>query len=102
MHANKDQKEFADWVLQVGNGELRCSSDSNADLIEIPPICIVADNIIESVFDDPTVDITKTVILTPNNDVSLSLNKQVLDRLQGKQHLHLSVDRVMCDDEEEQ
>ena len=80
MHANKDQKEFADWVLQVGNGELRCSSDCNADSIEIPPISIVADNIIESIFDDPTVDITKRVILTPQHDASLSLNKQVLDR----------------------
>ena len=99
MRANKDQKEFADWVLQVGNGEL---NDSNADSIEIPPISIVADNIIESVFDDPTVDITKRVILTPKNDASLLLNKQVLDRLQGEQRLYLSVDRVMCDDEEEQ
>ena len=102
MRASKDQKEFADWVLQVGNGELRCSSDSNADSIEIPPISIVADNIIESIFNDPTVDITERVILTPKNDASLSLNKQVLDRLQGEQRLYLSVDRVMCDDEEEQ
>ena len=99
MRAKKDQKEFADWVLQVGNGEL---NDSNADSIEIPPISIVADDIIESVFDDPTVDITKRVILTPKNDASLLLNKQVLDRLQGEKRLYLSVDRVMSDDEEEQ
>ena len=102
MCADKDQKEFADWVLQVGNGELRCSSDSNADSIEILPISIVADNIIESIFDDPTVNITKRVILTPKNDASLLLNKQVLDRLLSEQRLYLSVDRVMCDDEEEQ
>ena len=102
MRANKDQKEFAKWVLQVGNGELRCSNDSNGNSIEIPPISVVADNIIESVFDDPTVDITKRVILTPKNDPSLLLNKQVLDRLQGEQCLYVSVDRVICDDEEEQ
>ena len=83
-------------MLQVGNGEL---NDYNADSIEIPPISIVSDNIIESVFNDPTVDITKRVILTPKNDASLLLNKQVLDRLQGEQRLYLSVDRVMCDDE---
>ena len=101
MQANKDQKEFAEWVLQVGNGELECRSDSNADLIEIPPICVVDDNIIDSVFDDPTADMTKRVILAPKNDASLSLNKQVLDKLLGKQCLYVTVDQVMCDNKEE-
>ena len=43
----------------------------------------------------------KRVILTPKNDASLSLNKQVLDKLLGKQYLYLSVDWVMCDNEEQ-
>ena len=102
MRAMQDQKEFAEWVLQVGNGKLKCKTDTNADLIEIPPKTVVADNIIDSVFDDPNVNMTKRVILTPKNDASLLLNKQVLDRLPGAQRLYLSVDRVMCDDNEEQ
>ena len=77
MRANQDQQEFAEWVLQVGNGKLM---SINNNLIEIPPKCIVSDNIIDSVFDDPTCDMTKRVILTPKNDASISLllNKQVL------------------------
>ena len=98
MRANRDQQEFAEWVLQVGNGKLM---SINNNLIEIPPKCIVSDNIIDSVFDDPTCDMTKRVILTPKNDASLLLNKQVLDKLPGAQHVYLSVDRVICDDSEE-
>ena len=74
-------------MLQVGNGELKCSSYSNADSLEITPISIVANNIIESVFDDSTTDMTKRVILIPKNDASLLVSKQVLDRLLGEQHL---------------
>ena len=59
-------------------------------------------NIIDSVFDDPTCDMTKRVILTPKNDASLLLNKQVLDKLPGAQRVYLSVDQVICDDSEEQ
>ena len=102
MRAMQDQKEFAEWVLQVGNGKVKCKTATNADSIEIPPKTIVADNIIDSVFDDPNVDMTKRVIVTPKNDASLLLNKQVLDRLPGAQLLYLSVDCVICDDNEKQ
>ena len=78
MRANRDQQEFAEWVLQIGNGKLM---SINNNLIEIPPKCIVSDNIIDSVFDDPTCDMTKRVILTPKNDASLLLNKQVLGQV---------------------
>ena len=102
MHANRDHQEFAEWVLQVGNGKLNCISDTNEDSIEIPTNCVVGDNIIDSVFDDLTSDITKRIILTPKNDASLLLNKQVLDRLPGEQRIYLSVDQAICDNKEEQ
>ena len=59
----------------MGNGKLNCISGRNEDSIEMPTNCAVADNIIDSVFDDQTSDITKRIILTPKNDASLLLNK---------------------------
>ena len=102
MRANRDQQEFAEWVLQVGNGKLNAISDTNENSIEMPTNCVVADNIIDSVFDDLTSDITKRIILTPKNDASLLLNKQVLDRRPGEQRIYLSVDQAICDNKEEQ
>ena len=102
MRAKGDQREFAEWVLQLGNGKLKYKSDMTTDSIEIPSKCIVADNIIDNMFDDPVYNMTDRVILTPKNDASLLLNKQVLERLPGDQHVYLSVDKVICDDNEEQ
>ena len=76
---------------------MNCISDANEDSLEIPTNCVVADNIIDTVFDDLTSDIAKGIILTPKNDASLLLNKQVLDRLPGEQHIYLSVDQAICD-----
>ena len=39
MRAHKDQKEFSEWVLKLGNGELKCSvlEDDDAEYcVEIP------------------------------------------------------------------
>ena len=46
MHANRDQQEFVESVLQVGNGKLNCISDTKEDSIEILTNCVVADHII--------------------------------------------------------
>ena len=47
-------------MLQEGNSKLKCRTDNNADSIKIPLQSIVAaDNIIDSVFDDPTTDMTQ-------------------------------------------
>ena len=102
MHANRDQQEFAEWVLQVGNSKLTCISDTNEDSREIPTNCAVADSIIDSAFDDLTSDITKRIILAPKNDASLLFTKQALDRLPAEQCIYLSLDQAICDKKEEQ
>ena len=102
MRAHKDQHNFADWLLRLGEGKLKCARNVNIeDSIEIPSSCIVAD-LIDSIFDDICYDMTKRVILTPKNDASLQLNSEVLKKLPGTHHVYLSMDKVICDNEEEQ
>lgn len=103
MRAHKDQKEFSEWVLKLGNGELKCSvlEDDDAEYcVEIPYSCVVMNDIVNSVFND-AIDATSAVILTPRNDASLLLNAQVLSKLPGTQHVYYSTDRIIIDNEEE-
>ena len=103
MRAHKDQKEFTEWVLKLGNGELKSSvaEDDDAEYsVEIPHSCVVTNDIVNIVFNG-TFGATSTVILTPKNDASLILNKQVLSKVPGEQHVYYSTDKIITDNEED-
>ena len=73
------------------------------DSVDIPTKCIVSSDVIDTVLADLSSDLTTTVLLTPKNEASLALlNNQVLNRLEGEKRLYLSVDRVVCDNKEEE
>ena len=104
MRADADQHEFADWLLQLGNGDLDCPNNMIPGSIYIPPQCnIVLDDIVSSVFNNVTdpKSLSNTVILTPTNEESLSLNNEVLKKLPGVCKVYLSSDKAICDNEEE-
>ena len=104
MCTHKDQKEFSEWVLKLGNGELKRSvlEDDDAEYcVEIPYSCVVTNDIVNSVFNE-AIDATSAVILTPKNDALLLLNAQVLSKLLGAQHVYYSTDRIIIDNEESQ
>ena len=98
MRARQDEKEFAAWLLQLGNGELQSQTDpTNQGIIDIPSECMLTENIIDAVFPDVSTASTQHVILTPKNDASLQLNDKVLERLPGDMQTYYSSDRVICD-----
>ena len=40
MRAHQEEKEFAKWLLKLGNGELKSeSSDASDQSIDIPDMC---------------------------------------------------------------
>jgi hypothetical protein len=49
MRALENEKEFADWVLKIGNGTL---NDENED-VTIPPECICEGNLADEIFSNP-------------------------------------------------
>ncbi len=98
MRARSDQQEFASWLLQLGNGELKSSCDDvTSDTIDIPEQCIVSGNIIDAVFPDMTGDVTKNAVLTPKNETTLKLNDEILDRVEGQERVYVSIDKVVTD-----
>ena len=100
MRASVEEKDFARWLLQLGNGDLQSQSTSDDGMIDIPPECVI-DDIVDTIFPDFDVDRSDSVILTPKNDMSLQLNDEILKRLPGDNHVFFSCDRALCDNEEE-
>ena len=100
MRALEEEKEFAKWLLQLGNGSLQSKATKDSDMIDIPDECIV-DNIVDAIFPDFDVDRSNSVILTPKNETSLKLNNEILQRLPGQEHVFFSCDRAICDSDEE-
>ena len=106
MRARKEEKEFAEWLLKVGDGTLHSEVQGACDTaITIPAQCIAQEPLINEIFDGMTAanvrDYCSCVILCPKNAKTLELNEQVLQQLPGECHTYASVDSAMCDNEEE-
>ena len=100
MRAHQEEREFADWLLQLGNGTLTSTETAEEDMIDIPNQCIV-DDMVQAIFPNFDEDRSGSIILTPKNDISLKLNDEILQRLPGEEHVFFSCDSAICDNEEE-
>jgi hypothetical protein len=102
MRAGEGEREFAQWLLRLGNAELRSSVDDAPEgSIDIPDECICRQDIVDTIYPDFTLDRSQHVILTPKNDASLTLSDRVLERVDGLAVVYLSQDTARCDEEEE-
>ncbi len=102
MRAHQDEQEFAAWLLQLGNGQLKSScEDVVTGTIDIPEKCIVSGNIIDAVFPDMAANVTRCAILTPKNETTLRLNDEILERVVGEERFYVSIDKVVTDNTEE-
>ena len=54
MRADKDEREFADWLLKIGNNQATNYNQFGEDLIRIPNQLIVKDDIIDDLYGDIT------------------------------------------------
>ena len=113
MRAAEEEADFASWLLEVGNGSLRCDWAPHVpDTIVISEQCNILrgdsdalpeETIVNAVFtdvSDPSA-IANTVILTPTNDASLGLNELVIRKVPGESREYISADVAICDDENE-
>jgi ATP-dependent exoDNAse (exonuclease V) alpha subunit len=106
MRAEENQHQYAQWLLQLGNGELTSAiENSPPNSVDIPTQCniLTADNIIDAVFADvANADtISSTVILATTNDTTLHLNDLIIKKHPGQGKTYLSADKAICDDDTE-
>ena len=101
MRAHADEQEFAQWLLQVGNGTLQPAPSPFTGAIDMPSQCVVDDCLVPHIFGDMN-DVQDKVILCPKNEDSLAMNEKVLNLLPVEARVYSSVDAVKADNEEEQ
>jgi hypothetical protein len=101
-----EDKEFATWQLQVGEGRLKCHTELGEDVIEIPEEFITSQSLVSDIY-GITISVTQAkefadrAILCPKNEDTFLLNDDVLNRLEGDVHEYCSVDSIDAVDEEE-
>jgi PIF1-like helicase/Helitron helicase-like domain at N-terminus/Helicase len=101
MRTAEGEKEFAEFLMKIGNGDLPHHNDLGTDLIEIPPDIVCENGIIDEIFgdiDDTNVEeISKRAILCPKNEDTLILNEMILEKLPGESRTYASADSVFTD-----
>ena len=56
------EREFCDWLIELGNGTLRSVlPEAIAGQIDIPSDCSITDNIVDAIFPDFNIDRSKTL-----------------------------------------
>jgi hypothetical protein len=88
------EKEFSDWLLELGDGR----SGAN---ISLPASCFSnTQNLVEHLYGDITFNtvtpqqVKDRAILDVKNEDSLELNNKVLDHISGEEGIYGSVDTV--------
>ncbi|XP_035713810.1 uncharacterized protein LOC118438127 [Folsomia candida] len=97
-------KEYSDWLIKLGNGELTNIDGLHDSLIEIPEAMLASENIIKDIFGDSLTlenveQFSKMAILCPTNAEVDKINEQVLNILQGECKTYLSTDSIMTDED---
>ncbi|XP_057299673.1 uncharacterized protein LOC130630262 [Hydractinia symbiolongicarpus] len=104
MRTRPGEQQFAAWLLQLGKGVLPVrEQEPFQGAIEVPSQCVIQNEcIVDTLFRNLSPEImASSVVLTPTNDDSLTINDQVLALLPGEEKVFFSADDVVCDEEEE-
>ena len=109
MRTGASAQEFADWLLKLGNGELNVAND-NVDLSGYSAGCLTTSSLVTELFgnkvsvpsDDETArKLAAKVILCPRNDDTFLVNNEVVQLIDGEEHVYESVDVVDSEDGED-
>jgi len=104
MRADPDQKEFADWLCDVGAGN-NCVTGTSE--IELPKQCVAGslqeliDFCFQDLFNDPlgkSDKIADAAILAPKNDNVQYINEIAMARMKGEARDYKSIDEPLEND----
>jgi len=103
-YASGKWREFAEFLLQIGNCSFPHSGLENESTVELPANNICEDMIKDVYgerFDSPedVLKFSKVAILVPKNDYCWAINNKVLDLIPGEVKTYTSVNRLLSDTE---
>ncbi|XP_071652233.1 uncharacterized protein [Temnothorax longispinosus] len=101
-----DEKEFANWLMQLRDGKLSNTDGLHLDTIEIPQDFISKESIITEIFDDRITmeqrENPDRAILCPKNEDTFKINDEILRLMEGEEKEYLSIDSIVSDNPQEQ
>ena len=104
MRASTDECEFANFLLDIGNGQYPTDDDG---LVDLPSSLISDSDIVHQIYGQnssfllDTSYLSKCAILAPKNEHCDEINKRVLDLLPGSSRIYKSVNTLITEDESE-
>ncbi|XP_054259294.1 ATP-dependent DNA helicase pif1-like [Macrosteles quadrilineatus] len=104
MRAKTNELDFANFLLEIGNGEYPTIDDKSVDL---PPPLISDSDIVSEIYGknlQTPMDssyLSKCAILAPKNEHCEEINKRVLDLIPGSSKTYISVNKLITDDDSE-
>ena len=109
MRVAKDEAEFSEYVLRIGDGKVETYEEQGQDMIQIPRKYLVdtMDELIDKVF--PNIEdgysdkhfVARRAILTPKNDGVDKINELIMSKFPGQGKTYLSADTVGEDDQQD-
>ena len=104
MRAIQGADEFAEWLLDVGNGNVASQVPGTKDpLIPVPIASLCQTDLVDVVYEDmDPATIQGKIILCPKNDDTMIVNEMVLNRIHGDDKIYLSADSIQTDEPREQ
>lgn len=96
--------EYSNWLMKLGNGELKNQDGLNENLIEIPESMLTSENIIKDIFGetltpDNVEQFSQRAILCPTNDEVDNINEKILEILEGEAKTYISSDSLVTDED---
>jgi len=102
MRASADECEFANFLLEIGNGEY---PSNDGGLVDLPASLISNLDIVSEIYGQSfpleASDLARCAILAPKNEHCDEINKRVLDLLPGESRTYTSVNTLITEDESE-
>jgi ATP-dependent DNA helicase PIF1 len=124
MRTTAGSQEYANWLIELGNGTLPTTGNLSSNVIEIPPDFLITEENAESftgddqdprisalihhVFGDPKhlldqdvpEEVNSRAILCPKNDEFLKINNAIIKNMPGEEFVYKSIDTITGDEEE--
>lgn len=100
---SEGQNEHNQWLLDVGSGNLPpIGGIYEEDTIQVPESMITADDLIDTIFGDIgkmcIEELSKRVIVAPENAQTLEMNRKIIDAMTGESMIYYSADSIDSED----
>ncbi|XP_071581450.1 ATP-dependent DNA helicase PIF1-like [Temnothorax nylanderi] len=101
-----EEREFANWLMELGEGNLTNTDGLQQDTTEIPHKFLCKGSLITEIFGEKItmekiMENPDRAILCPKNEDTFKINDNILGLMEGEEKEYLSIDSIESEEEQE-